>query len=64
MLLGETVARLLEFVVPVFADVATLDTISPEGDFRRIGSRVEGPGREELERAQLRRRPEPEAPVG
>ena len=64
MLLGETVARLLEFVVPVFADVATLDTISPEGDFRRIGSRVEGPGREELERALLRRRPVPEAPVG
>jgi PAS domain S-box-containing protein len=64
VLLGETVARLLEFVVPVFADVATLDTISPEGDFRRIGSRVEGPGREELERALLRRRPVPEAPVG
>jgi PAS domain S-box-containing protein len=64
VLLGETVARLLEFVVPVFADVATLDTISPEGDFHRIGSRVEGPGRDELERALLRRRPVPEAPVG
>ncbi|MBV9002230.1 MAG: GAF domain-containing protein, partial [Solirubrobacterales bacterium] len=64
VLLGETAARLLEFVVPVFADVATLDTISPEGDFHRIGSRVEGPGREELEPALLRRRPVPEAPVG
>jgi PAS domain S-box-containing protein len=64
VLLGETVARLLEFVVPVFADVATLDTISPAGVFRRIGSRVEGPGREELERALLRRRPVPDAPVG
>ena len=64
VLLGETVARLLEFVVPSFADVATLDTISHEGVFRRLGSRVEGPGREELEKGLLRRRPVPEAPVG
>ncbi|HUA46531.1 MAG TPA: SpoIIE family protein phosphatase [Solirubrobacteraceae bacterium] len=64
VLLGETVARLLEYVVPAFADVATLDTISPQGVFRRIGSRVEGPGREELEKGLLRRRPIPEAPVG
>jgi PAS domain S-box-containing protein len=64
VLLGETVARLLEFVVPAFADVATLDTISHEGVFRRIGSRVEGPGREALEKGLLRRRPVPEAPVG
>jgi len=64
VLLGETVARLLEFVVPAFADVATLDTISHEGVFRRVGSRVEGPGREELEKGLLRRRPIPEGPVG
>jgi PAS domain S-box-containing protein len=64
VLLGETVARLLEFVVPVFADVATLDTISAERVFRRIGSRVEGPGRQELEGALLRRRPVADAPVG
>jgi PAS domain S-box-containing protein len=64
VLLGETVARLLEYVVPAFADVATLDTISHEGVFRRIGSRVEGPGRDELERALQRRRPIPDAPVG
>jgi PAS domain S-box-containing protein len=64
VLLGETVARLLEYVVPSFADVATLDTISHSGEFHRIGSRVEGPGREELEKALLRRRPVPEAPVG
>jgi len=64
VLLGETVARLLEYVVPAFADVATLDTISHEGVFRRIGSRVEGPGREELEKGLLRRRPVPEAPIG
>ena len=64
VLLGETVARLLEFVVPSFADVATLDTISPSGELTRIGSRVQGPGREELERGLLQRRPVAEAPVG
>jgi PAS domain S-box-containing protein len=64
VLLGETVARLLEFVVPVFADVATLDTISGDGNLRRVGARVEGPGREELEAGLLRRRPLPDAPVG
>jgi PAS domain S-box-containing protein len=64
VLLGETAARLLEFVVPAFADVATLDTISHEGVFRRVGSRVDGPGREDLEQGLLRRRPVPEAPVG
>ena len=64
VLLGEAVARLLEFVVPAFADVATLDTISPTGELTRVGSRVQGPGREELERGLLRRRPVPEAPIG
>ncbi len=64
VLLGESVARLLEYVVPAFADVATLDTISHGGVFRRLGSRVEGPGREHLERGLLRRRPVPSAPVG
>ena len=64
VLLGETVARLLEFVVPGFADVATLDTISTRGELTRVGSRVQGPGREELERGLLQRRPVPEAPFG
>jgi hypothetical protein len=64
VLLGETVARLLEFVVPAFADVATLDTISPTGELTRVGSRVQGPGREHLERGLLQRRPVPQAPVG
>ncbi len=64
VLLGETVARLLEFVVPAFADVATLDTISPTGELTRVGSRVQGPGREHLERGLLQRRPVAEAPVG
>jgi PAS domain S-box-containing protein len=64
VLLGETVARLLEFVVPVFADVATLDTISADGVLRRVGARVTGPDREKLEAGLLRRRPLPDAPVG
>jgi PAS domain S-box-containing protein len=64
VLLGETVARLLEYVVPSFADVATLDTISPSGELTRVGSRVQGPGREELERGLLQRRPVAEAPFG
>jgi PAS domain S-box-containing protein len=64
-LVEDTVARLLGLVVPAFADIATLDSISPEGELRRLGSRVDAPRRrEELEAALLRRRPLPDAPVG
>jgi hypothetical protein len=64
-MLEDTVARLLGLVVPVFADVATLDAISPAGELRRLGSRVEADaGREQLEAALRRRRPLPNAPVG
>ena len=64
-LLEDTVARLLGLVVPAFADIATLDSISPDGELRRLGSRVDAPRRrEELEAALLRRRPLPDAPVG
>lgn len=63
--LDETVARLLDLVVPLFADVATLDAISQNGELRRLGSRVQGSGgASELEGALLRRRPVPGAPVG
>ena len=65
LLLANTAARLLGLVVPAFADVATLDSISPDGELRRLGSRVDAPRRrEELEAALLRRRPLPDAPVG
>lgn len=65
LLVESTVAQLLGLVVPAFADIATLDSISPEGELRRLGSRVDAPkGREELEAALLRRRPLPDAPVG
>jgi GAF domain-containing protein len=65
LLVENTVARLLALVVPAFADIATLDSISPDGELRRIGSRVDAPRRrEELEAALLRRSPLPDAPVG
>ncbi|HUA05703.1 MAG TPA: SpoIIE family protein phosphatase [Solirubrobacteraceae bacterium] len=65
LLLANTAARLLGLVVPAFADIATLDSISPGGELRRLGSRVDAPrGRDELEAALLRRRPLPDAPVG
>jgi len=65
LLVESTVGRLLELVVPAFADIATLDSISPDGELRRLGSRVDAPRRrEELEAALLRRRPLPDAPVG
>ena len=65
LLVENTVARLLDLVVPAFADIATLDNISSDGQLRRIGSRVDAPRRrEELEAALLRRRPLPDAPVG
>jgi GAF domain-containing protein len=65
LLVESTVARLLGLVVPAFADIATLDSISPDGGLRRLGSRVDAPRRrDELEAALLRRRPLPDAPVG
>jgi PAS domain S-box-containing protein len=65
LLVESTVAQLLGLVVPAFADIATVDSISPEGELRRLGSRVDAPRRrEELEAALLRRRPLPDAPVG
>ena len=65
LLVENTVVQLLQLVVPAFADIATLDSISSDGQLRRIGSRVDAPRRrEELEAALLRRRPLPDAPVG
>lgn len=47
-LLGETARRLLDIVVPAFADVATLDTLSPEGRLRRLGARAQTPEAEAM----------------
>jgi serine phosphatase RsbU (regulator of sigma subunit) len=54
--LGETVERLLEIVVPAFADVATLDAVSGRDKVERLGARVRGPRRTELELELLRER--------
>jgi PAS domain S-box-containing protein len=62
--LGDAVTRLLDFVVPAFADVATLDAIAPGGELRRLGSRVAGPGREQLEGPLQHSVPMSDAPVG
>jgi PAS domain S-box-containing protein len=59
-----TVERLLELVVPAFADLALLDAVGGEGGLRRLGVRVEAPNRRELEAALLRRRIVNDAPVG
>jgi serine phosphatase RsbU (regulator of sigma subunit)/PAS domain-containing protein len=64
ILLHETVTRLLDIVVPAFADVATLDVISAGGDLTRLGSRVAGPRREELEGPLQRSLPLSDASVG
>ncbi len=45
--------RLLEIVVPAFADVATLDAVSGREKIERLGARVRGPRRTELELALL-----------
>jgi PAS domain S-box-containing protein len=63
-LLGETVQRLLDIIVPAFADVATLDVISLTGEMRRLGARVEGPGGPEREQALLRRHQSGDTSVG
>jgi PAS domain S-box-containing protein len=62
--LGETVERLLDLVVPEFADVATLDASPQRGELRRLGARVDGPLRTELERALMRRRRVQDASLG
>jgi PAS domain S-box-containing protein len=59
-----TVERLLEIVVPAFADLALLDARGSDGSLRRLGVRVDDPERAELEAALMRRRREPDAPVG
>ncbi len=61
---GTTVERLLEIVVPEFADLALLDGLGGDGGLRRLGVRIEAPNRDELEAAVLRRNIVADAPVG
>jgi PAS domain S-box-containing protein len=62
--LSQTVERLLDIVVPAFADVATLDSVSLTGEVHALGARVEGPRHRELELALLRRRRGTDQTVG
>lgn len=62
--LEQTVAALLEIVVPAFADMALLDAVGPDGELRRLGVRVDGPRRTELEALVMRRRRVIDAPAG
>ncbi len=62
--LPETVQRLLEILVPAFADVATLDAGSVAGELQRLGALVDGPLGGRLESALLRRRKLADGGVG
>jgi PAS domain S-box-containing protein len=62
--LQTTVERLLQIVVPGFADLAALEALGPDGTPRRLGARVDAPNHEELEEAILQRRHLADAAVG
>jgi PAS domain S-box-containing protein len=62
--LVETVDRLLDMIVPRFADTATLDAVSPGGELTRLGARAAGDRKAELEAAILRRKRVADADVG
>lgn len=62
--LQQTVERLLEVLVPEFADVATLDAVDAAGELHHLGARVEAPERAEVEAALMRRRSGTEALAG
>lgn len=64
MSLAETVDRLLDLLVPEFADIAVLDAGGDPASLRRLGARVDAPNAHELEAALLRRRIVSDAPVG
>jgi PAS domain S-box-containing protein len=64
LLLGETVHRLLDTLVPAFADLVTLDAVSPAGELRRLGVRMGPPRDPRVEAAMLRRRLIPAARFG
>ena len=64
LLLGETVRQLLDTLVPAFADLVTLDAVSPGGELRRLGVRMGPPRDPRVEAAMLRRRLIPDAAFG
>ena len=62
--LDRTVVKLLDIVVPAFADLALLDAEGQDNQLRRLGARVDGPDHAALEAALMRRKRVAEAPVG
>ena len=62
--LGETVQRLLDVVVPAFADVAALDAVGDGGELRHLGVRVQAAGADALERALVARHQLADTPLG
>lgn len=63
-LLGETVQRLLDVIVPAFAHVATIDVVAATGEMRRLGARVDAPRDPQLEAALLARHQSGDTSVG
>jgi PAS domain S-box-containing protein len=61
---AKAVERLLQIVVPTFADLALLDVRGADGSLRRLGVHIDAPNRAELETAVMRGRVVSEAPVG
>jgi PAS domain S-box-containing protein len=55
--LAETEQRLLDCLVPAFADVAVLDGLRESGERYRLAARADGPDRAELERTLMERAP-------
>ncbi|HZH25306.1 MAG TPA: SpoIIE family protein phosphatase [Solirubrobacteraceae bacterium] len=47
--IDEALRRLVDLLVPDFADAAWIDVLEPGGGVRRLAARVDGPHREELE---------------
>ncbi len=63
-LLGETVQRLLDVIVPAFAEIATLDVVGATGEMRRLGARVDHPRDTAIEASLLARHQSGDSGVG
>jgi serine phosphatase RsbU (regulator of sigma subunit)/PAS domain-containing protein len=61
---AETVDRLLEIIVPAFADFATIVALGDGGGWRRLGARLDSPAAPEDEERLRARRQVSQAPLG
>jgi PAS domain S-box-containing protein len=62
--LAELVDRLLDLIVPAFADLAVLDGVRPNGEVYRVAARADAPDRAAAERELMERRPRDDATEG